>query len=564
MLGRTLCDGCVLTLESDPIQAIVARLRNLDPGQDEEILAGTIRKALPRNYQRHQVNQELKHRPTLLTGDGAHGSPGLNALLMALTAQGVAGIVPPSCPFCNRSQPLNFQRDALRCCRRCYDQSRNQACSRCGTVRAVASRTSSGSPVCTPCFRQDPDNHETCSRCGRKDRVTKPDGGLALCRRCHRLPTAGCSICGLQKPCHFAGTDNPRCEHCSRMVKATDCSNCGKLRGVWTRTLDGQPLCGECSRRRTKCSHCQLNRQISGTGPDGPLCKVCYRQRPVSFRPCSACGSTERLHHHGLCQGCASQQMLLSLLSDSTGAVPTHLRPAHEALAGSEPSALLQWISKHSTAPALLAELSRRNKPLTHRQLDDRRPDRAIAYLRKILVTGRALPPRDEHLAGTELWAATKIGQITDRKDRQTIRGFATWHALRRLRQASGRHAVSAGQAMGCRAMIRAAIILTTELHERDTTLETCTQREIDDLLASGKIDDRARPFVLWATSRGHAGAISIPYRRSSHTPRPRIAEDHRWALVHHLLHDSSPAIEDRSQACSYCSLHNHSTASWP
>jgi hypothetical protein len=238
--------------------------------------------------------------------------------------------------------------------------------------------------------------------------------------------------------------------------------------------------------------------------------------------------------------------MLVSLLSDSTGVIPTHLRPVHDALAASEPAALLQWISKRSTAPALLAELSRRNQPLTHRHLDDRRPDRAMTYLRKILVTAGALPPRDEHLAITELWAADTIAQITDPKDRQTIREFATWHALRRLRQASGRYTVSAGQAMGCRATIRAAIILTAELHERNTTLETCTQREIDDLLVAHKIDDRTRPFVLWATTRGHAQAISIPYRRGSHTPRPRIADDHRWAFVHHLLHDSDPAIEDR------------------
>lgn len=93
---------------------------------------------------------------------------------------------------------------------------------------------------------------------------------------------------------------------------------------------------------------------------------------------------------------------------------------------------------------------------------------------------------------------------------------------------------------------IRAAAGLITWLRDHGTSLAACTQRDIDTWLASGTGSCyHARAFVTWATTRGHARGLDIP-KRARGDLITQIEDDHRWALVHTLLHDDGHAIEDR------------------
>ena len=59
--------------------------------------------AIPRPFQHHQVLRELDQCPGLLTGQGAHGSPRVNALIQALLAAGAAAWWPrPARPAARR------------------------------------------------------------------------------------------------------------------------------------------------------------------------------------------------------------------------------------------------------------------------------------------------------------------------------------------------------------------------------------------------------------------------------------------------------------------------------
>ena len=49
-----------------------------------------IAEAIPRPFQLRQVLRELDQCPGLLTGQGAHGSPRVNALIQALLAAALA------------------------------------------------------------------------------------------------------------------------------------------------------------------------------------------------------------------------------------------------------------------------------------------------------------------------------------------------------------------------------------------------------------------------------------------------------------------------------------------
>ncbi len=113
-----------------------------------------------------------------------------------------------------------------------------------------------------------------------------------------------CSICHDHKPCHFAGTDAPRCSNCTNRMAHVPCSRCGITRAVWGRAENGDGLCESCSRRREPCVTCGRSMRVYGRIPAGPLCTICFRKNPASRRSCIQWDSNERLHHYGLCPAC--------------------------------------------------------------------------------------------------------------------------------------------------------------------------------------------------------------------------------------------------------------------
>jgi hypothetical protein len=546
--GQLRCWRCRPDDHPDPTTQILAHINNLEPGIGGANLREVIHRAVPQPPQLQQVLWELDQRPELLTGQGAHGSPRINALIQALINAGATNVVAPACPSCGRTVSLSYRRGELRCCRRCYDQERLEVCSRCQQLTPVTSRTAAGEPVCGNCFRADPHNHEHCTACGRIGLVGRRENGLAWCRGCYRAPLAICSLCGREKPCHFASTDRPRCENCSRLMRHAPCSRCGNSRAVWTRTADGQPLCGPCSRKRELCASCGNPHQVRARLPEGPLCSTCYRKHPASFQPCTECGVTEHLYHFGLCTRCACRHYLLGLLADDQAGLRPHAEAIyHVILAASDPASLMQWLTKSgSAARRIVTDISHADQPPTHDTLDRYRPSRAAHHLRKVLVAGGVLPERDERLADLEHWVTLKTDQVADPTERRIVRSFATWHHLRRLRRESERRYITAEQVDYMHNEVRAALKLITWLHESSKNLATCAQHDIDTWLTNAPgTHHHARAFVLWTSRRGYTHQLDIP-QPARNEALARIEDDQRWDLVRSLLHDDSPALEDR------------------
>lgn len=543
--GKPRCARCHPYDEPNPDTRIADHITTLDPGLDHPILLEVIQQAVPQPFQRHRVLWELDECPALLTGEAAHGSPRINALVHALLAAGARNIVAPPCPSCGRTARLSHQLGGQRCCRRCYDQDKLQECSRCQRRTHVTSRTSTGKPVCINCFRADHANHERCHRCGQTRLIVHRDSNRALCHRCWRGPTTTCSLCGQDKPCYFAHTDQPRCENCSRYLRRVPCSRCGKQQPPWLRTAEGQPLCGSCARRREPCAACHRMRTVAARLSSGPHCSTCYRKHPASFQPCTECGTVEHLHHHGLCVRCACRRHLLTLLCDTEGGLRPHAQAIYQVLANSDPAAVLFWL-RSSVAQHILGELSHASQPPTHATLDRYLPSRAVHHLRKILVAGGVLPHRDEHLAQLERWIAQNVERITDPTERRIVHSFASWYHLRRLRQESERHHITAGQAERAHDTIRVAIKLITWLHDQGRSLATCTQRDIDRWLADKPITHHhARSFIVWTTQRGHTHDLEIP-PLARNDKITRVDDDRRWDMIRRLLHDDTLALEDR------------------
>lgn len=437
----------------------------------------------------------------------------------------------------------------MRCCHGCRAAARTGICSRCQIHKKITARTLDGQPLCHQCMRQDPINHEPCSRCGQTRPVQIRRDGQAVCPTCYRPPVAVCSICGKTKPCLGASTSTPRCEPCTRRLGSRpDCSRCGKPRLVGGRTADGQPLCHDCARPPEPCATCGRNRYVQGRTTNGePLCRRCYPKHPVAQRRCTACGNVSRLHHHGLCSSCACTQQLRLILSNVDGVIRTDLEPVFEALRRQPPLTVLAWL--RSPGPrALLAGLACDSGPVTHATLDRLAvPARTVAHLRGILASAGALPQRDEYLAALEHWILKATARITDPDERALVRQFAAWHHLRRLRNRTQRTGPTTyTQAEAVRREIRAAIALLAWLRARGSRLSICGQADIDTWLTDGPgLRHTARSFLRWAVARRHAPAVEIPAPPRDAVP-PFIAHDRRWSLLRRLLHNTDIDLADR------------------
>ncbi|MFG3274495.1 hypothetical protein [Streptomyces luteogriseus] len=514
--GEGLCFLCRPDDDTDWTQRICDHVAAVDPTVPAEAvreIITTITRGRPHYVRR--LAWDLEDRPAMLTGNAAHGTPKIIALIDALRDAGAQAIVRPPCPVCHRtSVTLRNTMGDVRVCPTCYNANKAVDCSRCQRRSPVARRTIDGQPLCNRCDRADPINHDECTGC-RQLRVivwrTSPTG--PVCDTCYRPPTAICVLCGHERPCIGVSSGMPRCEGCSRLREP--CLDCGRTMPVKART------------------------------PDGPLCETCFKRNPVSFKTCTRCGTVERLRHHGLCHRCACDQELNTLLAGPEGDLSGPLSCLHSTLMASNHLRVLEWLRAENTAVATLRAIAVGDCSLDHEALDAR-TDKAVEHLRAVLVAADLLPHRDERLAAAERWITAAIAAITDPADRRTIQAFATWTHLTRLRKHSRRKPITAGQTTSARRSIKAAIDFLAWLRAENLSLETVRQRDVDRWLDGVPSTLQcARDLVLWAVRTKRASDISIPARLKN-TPTSALDEDERREIALRLLSDDQLDTRDR------------------
>lgn len=545
--GNPMCGKCVKRERSDDyLPTLVDQLDALNTGLDPSQLREIAVRLLPNDFQRQDISWEIADHPDRLKTNPALGSHRLVVLAQELIDQGARGVAVPVCGHCGALAAIRWGKGGVRCCRRCYEEPRQRPCSRCGRIRDVISRTTTGQPLCGTCNLTDPINWENCTGCGRHAFIVRREPDRRLCRRCWRAPDAVCTNCGETRACYFADTDAPICEKCSnRLRPPEECSRCGFKREVVARTPEGKPLCSTCNAAREPCKHCGKTKKVITRTADGPLCSTCYRKDPASFRTCSRCGRFERPYRRGVCIACVASAQLRALFTRDDGTVPDRTEPIIAALATSDPASLLYWINKAESAQ-ILQELVADDQPITHKALDKHRANRTIPILRAALVAADILPNRDEHLATLEHWISATVKEIADPVHRRLIHSWATWTHLRRLRQQSTRQPLAYNQIGTVRYEILLVKRFLEHLATLDLTLRTCRQDDVNDFIARGS-RRRAdiRRFMKWAARNGEAPTLDIAYPANERS-RESLEDDHRWALVNRLLHEEDLDPGDR------------------
>ena len=102
-------------------------------------------------------------------------------------------------------------------------------------------------------------------------------------------------------------------------------------------------------------------------------------------------------------------RVVTDALAGPGGEVPTRLRPLADGLVSMHrPQSGVAWLRRSAIARETLRDLAQDRMPCSHAALDGAGADRAVEYLRSLLVRYGALPPRDRRLADFQRWAAAK------------------------------------------------------------------------------------------------------------------------------------------------------------
>lgn len=326
-----------------------------------------------------------------------------------------------------------------------------------------------------------------------------------------------------------------------------ECCRCGHRRhkaGSWP---DGY-VCRTCSDRavRTRgiCPGCGQDRALPGFRPgDGAaICTTCAGFSQTF--DCSRCGFEGKLLGGRLCERCTLADRLAALLDDGTGRVRPELIPLFDLLvAMDKPSSGLAWLALRRDQPGNASERLRQlglgQIPLTHDAFHGLKPWRSAAHLEELLMASGVLPAVDKYICSFQRWLPDHLADIADPEHAKTIRLFASWRVLPRLRARADRGHITPSIRRFAAEQIKYATAFLQWLGERNTSLASCGQIDVDAWWADNSEHGRncLRAFLNWAMQSRHCRrSLSIPAMKA--TRRAALSEDERMDALGRLLTD--------------------------
>ena len=249
--------------------------------------------------------------------------------------------------------------------------------------------------------------------------------------------------------------------------------------------------------------------------------------------------------------------MLAGLVTDALagpgGQVPTRLRPLADGLVSMRrPQSGVVWLRRSAITREALRDLAQDRIPCSHPALDALGADRAVEYLRCLLVRYGALPPRDRRLADFQRWAAAKLDGIGNAGHRRLLERFLQWRLLRHLRSCSGTAApLGHGPYQRAKQRLTMAAAFLAWLDGRGRHLGECTQHDLDQWFATGPTTRRhVITFLSWARQQRIIRDVVIPVISTDGVQAYPPGTDARLPAIRRLLLDETLAPGDRLAGC--------------
>jgi len=333
------------------------------------------------------------------------------------------------------------------------------------------------------------------------------------------------------------------------------CARCGQR---YPGGADGWPegrVCKYCylqARLRTgTCAGCGALTSLPGLNPTGqPTCTRCSGI-PARFR--CGCGREVTAGERGRCWWCVLAGLVTDVLAGPGGQVPARLRPLAEGLVSMRrPQSGVVWLRRSTATRETLRDLARGRIPYSHAALDAAGADRAVEYLRSLLVRYGVLPPRDRRLADFQRWSAAKLDGIGNAGHRQLLERFLRWRLLRHLRSGSTTAApLGHGPYQRAKQRLTVAIAFLAWLADRGRHLGECTQHDIDAWFGTGPTTRRhVITFLSWARQQRIIRDVDVPVTSTGGAEARPVGPDARLAAIRRLLLDQTLPPGDRIAGC--------------
>lgn len=593
-------------LRQDTADLLVARLPGLPVGEALRLLEQA------RAWHSHAIvdlHDHLLMRSDALTSGSSDCPSSLIRLIHLLQVEGRTELVAPRCITCGTvAQDLPGVRNGGRVCLPCYRRQKKEPCAWCGRITKAAYRRPDGL-ICSSCRDTEPSTRGACPVCGFTKALRRGPDGTMRCDRCRPRPVSVCAGCGRLAPTD-AVTDRGRlCRRCYQRPTRR-CGGCGEVRKVSVRATATSPdlctscrprlvgVCAGCSRHtftnrqrvdgrlfcqtcRPKvhhpCSRCAQDRPPHAYWPTGPVCRSCYAAAKARPQPCARCTQTRVLIGHdpglgaicgpcsgaevdyicrrcgrgehppatgGLCAGCVRADTVTAVFgSDRHGP----LAPITAVLlAQPDPVVVLRWLGQTRTAQ-LLTGLAAGGTPVTHAAIDAFDPGLDTHLLRHMLVAAGVLPDRDEHLERIGPWFEALLADRPAAHAR-LLRPFVGWTMLHRARRNAAARGFSPQAALKLRGKITAILNLLDWLDNRQLTLATAGQADIDTWVSTVPVTrpGNARPFLTWARVHQYASDVAIPAAPPHQLRLRPLTDDAVREQLRRCLHDPTIPIDAR------------------
>ena len=520
--GSPICKSCYVHDLTTPeaaakIEVISRTIADIEPGLARSKITAAVERSASNLHGLSVLARQLESDPNVLLGS-TRATKSVYGLVANLKDAGGVNVSLPRCSSCDREAKLTTRRGDGRICGTCYSRTKTESCSRCKKLRRVRSRTTDGAAICSSCHQRDPGRWELCGICDTVARVNgRSSDGSAICSRCYRQPKSRCDTCGTVAVIQSREGGSAVCGRCYRHPQRC-CGRCGRTRRIYRRATEETPdLCHACWWEPIAiCHRCGLEGMCNGIRTGKPLCLRCRLADKVD----------------------------VVLMRD--GVIAPELMALRDAIVGvANPRSGHVWIDR-SPAVTVLRDIAAGRIDLSHESLDELAATSSLIHLRDLLIASGALPPRDPYLARLQKTVAAEA-EASHPADAQLLRSFGTWRILRRARRKVDEGGNSVSIAKNASVRVREAARFLRWLREQGTSLQECTQADVDRWVGSGGVARfQVRDFITWAHEARSIPLLKVAVMGGGGSPSQPVDLNRRIALARRLLHDDTLDIADR------------------
>lgn len=325
---------------------------------------------------------------------------------------------------------------------------------------------------------------------------------------------------------------------------STPCADCARSDMPLDRRVPRWAICHACSRKRHErpaaCPSCGDIRVLAFQRSEETVCASCAGV-PSPFA-CPECNSEH--HPYGtLCARCTLRKRATGLLTDPrTGVVHAQLRPLLDAWELSQnPRTQIRWISQTPLSTEILKGMACGAIPISHAAFRDLPPSKTHDYLRNLLTTVGILDAWEPHTDRYTSWLTHHIIPTVPPEHASALHRFGRWHILKGMQRHARNGTLTQAAANSARIRTRVAVEFCELLTERGKDIQSATQADLEDFIASTPGYNRAKTiasFVAWLRNTRMNTSLNVGEGAWPHATVTLRTEE-LWANVERLLHDN-------------------------